>query len=539
MAKPRLLWAYDHPTGRYQEVRLWLDAGAEVIVALGDPASRAFDANYHNEVDPLYPDWRPSVTLASDVVERIRRISLFAREGALSLTEAALLNAHVDGIILASDVAVVDGLAARYSGRIFYRQNGAHALEEFARKLEALQHVRHRHGPRVRYVPALKRLLPVTDSLVGSEHLMLPVWVDAERLTARWQGASSRPYVATAISYIGREAYFTAQYRSFAAAAAAHAFVVLGKNDRRAGETRETHILGALSTPQLHAVMASARLFVDPGSIPEHLIFPPLEAMAMGVPVLFTATSALAEIAREHGTTNAELDALGNVGSFDDLGPALDDKMYDISGLEALAARQKDFFMSRAFARPNALAAARLALAAMPLRKPRWQARNSLELAVIRTLPFPLRSSASGGMHADALLPGAQCHPQAIKATTGRIVPTSDGRLVRSVRPLRDRRGFLAIDYLPPLDVGSYRLIFRFAAPPPEGAVTGEIGEWRDGCYVPAWRATRVGGNGGVAAVTFVVDDTTQGWLREVRLFWHGKWPVDLASLSIDQITQP
>ena len=103
----RLFWAYDHPTARYQEVNLFIDSGLEVVVGLGDPSTLRFDKSYHDETDPLYPDWRSSLTLPSSIVERLRRIDLFRNSGHVSPENAELINSLIDIMIIPADAPVI------------------------------------------------------------------------------------------------------------------------------------------------------------------------------------------------------------------------------------------------------------------------------------------------------------------------------------------------------------------------------------------------------------------------------------------------
>ena len=70
------------------------------------------------------------------------------------------------------------------------------------------------------------------------------------------------------------------------------------------------HVTGYLSQTDLVGVYRQADLLVYP-SIGEGFGFPPLEAMALGIPVLVSATSALGEIYRDAALTVNPADVRG------------------------------------------------------------------------------------------------------------------------------------------------------------------------------------------------------------------------------------
>ena len=541
MTPPRVLWCYDHPTARYQEVRLLIDAGAEVVVSLGDPATVQFDHDYHNEMHPLYPDWRATCTLPSDIVERIRRVSLVGREGRLTVAEAALLNAAVDLIVLPSDPVVMGNLLARFKGALLYRQNGTTNLAEFHNKMAAAERLAKRYPSQFFYAPGLASLLPESCPNLRANSVPLAVWVDPERLNTRWQGQKSQTYVTTAISYIAEDAHFRSQYEAFRGAVGAHAFLVLGKNRRQAGSTDE-HILGALDSGTLYRTMAQGRAFVDAGTSPEHLIFPPLEAMSMGIPVLFARASALAAVARASGVKEADLGGLGCFGDLSSLESTLTALLPNFDQLEVLAARQTEF-LEAAFSRADALAILKRFVHSLPVSRREhgpvgWLRRHLSQLASadMRLLPMPDRASVTGRLA--RLLPGEQISAVALKGNTGRLVRTAGGQLVRIVKPLRDRRGCLVIDFLPQLEPARYRILANLTVAGGAGGNEAaiEVGEWSGGRYLPG--AGSAATDGERLTLTCILDVTpvSAGNLRELRVTWRGMAQVELRSVSLEEI---
>jgi alpha-1,3-rhamnosyl/mannosyltransferase len=96
------------------------------------------------------------------------------------------------------------------------------------------------------------------------------------------------------------------------------------------------HLSGFVSEEDLPALIASARLFVYP-SLREGFGFPPLEAMACGVPVVATRTSSLSE----------NLEGAAELVPIDDVG-ALRDAMHRALHDESLRMRLRARGLERA-----------------------------------------------------------------------------------------------------------------------------------------------------------------------------------------------
>jgi hypothetical protein len=353
---PRILWAYDHPTGRYQEINLLMEAGFEVVMSLGK-ASKGSEY-LHNEMHHLYPQWRSSCTLASHLVEQIRAVDLQQTDYSKPAQETIdLINAHIDAIILNDNIQKITEIMRWFKGVFIYRINGFYDMktqENVWFELNAMLTKNPAWQGRFFYCPALKGLVPEQYPLVVSHQFMINVWVAPERMFSHWAMADSAPAVVTAISYMDQQPYFKQQYTRLQAAMKALPLIVIGKNRKR------KNIAGMLSDEDFYGTIANARIFVEAGDCPEHLIFPPLEAIAMGVPILFHVNNALAQEARDYGYTDAQLKEVGMFDSFQEINVFIEQRHQDIECLTELAAKQRQFFLTNLFGYAKALEGARL-----------------------------------------------------------------------------------------------------------------------------------------------------------------------------------
>src|ERR1700733_14589322 len=94
----RILWTYEHPTSRLEDMMLYPEAGFEIVPTLTEVTTSWVDNRYHDESHHLYPRWRSYVTLPVNVTEKIRRMDFWGRDFDLDGQEAALVNRHFDAI---------------------------------------------------------------------------------------------------------------------------------------------------------------------------------------------------------------------------------------------------------------------------------------------------------------------------------------------------------------------------------------------------------------------------------------------------------
>jgi hypothetical protein len=538
----RLLWAYDHPTTRYQEVNLFTDAGMEVVVSLGDLGAQRFDRDYHDETHPLYPDWRSSLTLPASVVERLRRISLVAREGRVDPDDATLINRYVDVIVIPADPAVVDNIMAWFGGHLLWRVMGAPDYNQLLAKLDELEEVARRHPGRLRLSPGLKSMIPHAAPTLRSDFVYMNAWVSPERMHHFWAGADSRPVVTSAISYIEKYPVFAGQFRNLRNSLQSRSLEVVGKNDKRAAACSDPSIIGPLSTQALHRTIATSRLFVDASVTPEHLIWPPLEAMSMGVPVLFARWSALTAAALDDGYSEAALADAGMLADFEAIDRFISPSFDDIPLLEAIAERQRAIFLQGCFARDKAML--NFVRFAKEVTAGRLRQTDALTPEAIvedgarlrrRAGEPPIQRSISQLDGNTLARLGVLIRPSQVTADTGRLLADTTGHEVRRVREGKEGAGFLIKDFMPDLDPGAYRLRVAFVVRKGSGIVAKlAVGGFFPDGYREEGSEIRVSGPGHVEAeIGFAISPTDFGTAREVRLHWYGAGDIEFQWLRL------
>ena len=501
-----------------------MDAGAEVVVLLGDVPMKSIDGDYHNELHALYPDWRASVTLPSDLVERLRRAPINTRPDTIDHTARLLINQAVDVIVTPADAANLASILTWFEGLILYRINGIVNREQFNYNITAIEKTAAIRPNQFYAAPGLKILLPDHCQTLRQNEVFLPVWVDSERTPFRWSMTDSSPYIATGISYIDFHPHFRNQYTSFRDAFCHRAYVIVGKNDRRSPFCDDPGILGGVSSNDLYSTIANARAFVDAGDMHEHLVFPPIEAMAMGVPTFFTSQSALARILADEGVDEARLADLGCATDFRALDRRLEAEFDDPVALSALVERQQEVFVRQAFSRGRSLANFCRFLEKAQENMTRRGVDDHLisSYAAARLSPMPARSANAGSM------PGSfgearvlRLSPSQLRGDVGEVVRDASGQLIRRLRRDLHEEGHIIMEYLPRLDPGRYTAKLHVGhelhAPP---ALTASIGEWDDGVFTEISMALDHIGGATQLFCSFVISPERMGHVREIRSYW-------------------
>jgi hypothetical protein len=536
----RLLWAYDHPTTRYQEVNLFIDSGVEVVVSLGDPSTLRHDKSYHDETHALYPDWRASLTLPASIVERIRRIDLFRNSGHVSSEHAELINSLIDIMIIPADAPVIANIMSWYKGHLLYRLMGAPNLKMMQSNLVAIGEIAARSNGRLWLGPGLKNLIPWSDPILSRDFVTINAWVSPERMHHSWTGANSAPEAATAISYIDNHPFFQEQFATLKGALNRYPFIVLGKNDKRSPRCVDAEIIGTLPTEDLHTRIANARVFIDSATVPEHLIWPPMEAMAMGVPTLYTRWSGLAAAGFDDGNDEDALSTLGMFDDFDAIDRYLAEHGNDIDTLAALAERQKAAFIDSVFSRDKARAAFEVYRDHIGANSTRDREAISPDMLAklaqrVRRQPLvPPTQGSLGRLDGPSLVRTQRLiRPAEMRARTGQLLLDGGGQFVRRCVPGHDEHGAAILEVLPDLPAGHH--VVDVALNVVEGA--GHVAKLYlktlgQGDPIVQEVGMECKGPGFIQrSISFAVAPGSEGVVRELILIWHGEVTMDLLTL--------
>jgi hypothetical protein len=163
------------------------------------------------------------------------------------------------------------------------------------------------------FCPALPYQGLVEDPRLSRSETYWPACVTASRLGHRWLGAASEAYACETISLIER--YRRPVYEQYIGNFGVLPLRILGQNEV-GGPEHDPRVVGTLADDAYYQAIASSRLMLYAGlGTKYHLHYHALEALAMGVPLVFFDSSALAHICLFAGHDRRGLRDLGMCGS--------------------------------------------------------------------------------------------------------------------------------------------------------------------------------------------------------------------------------
>lgn len=311
-ARLRVLWLFRHRTARYEEVSSLLRAGVEVVPIAGAFADFPNALELPEGSDPWYPTWRDSCTVPGDDLRVLREHDWYANPGRIPAEVLRSLEKWIDVVWVGTFSRIALGLLRRYRGHVVLRPYGGYpytgSLGAWPRRMAALELFA--ASERYLFCPALPYQYLVEDPRLTRNEVFLPACVSPGRLRHRWSAEASSPVVCEAISLIER--YRSAVYADFLADFGALPLRILGQNRPGGPSGADPRVVGTLDDDAYHAGLASSRLMLYRGLASKyHLHYHALEALMMGVPVLFFPSSALAHLALFAGLRRDELRRAG------------------------------------------------------------------------------------------------------------------------------------------------------------------------------------------------------------------------------------
>lgn len=279
-----ILWTYDHPTARDQEMILFKSVGSAVIPVF---TGVNFYPGYNDETHEDYPDWRSNVSIPLNCVELIRRNFDLAR---LTPDIRHLINKYIDVIFINCEPEELQQLLGWYKGKVLLRCNGGPnigALDwQTSGWVKAI--IDCKAAKRVTYMPGHETLFieKFRDAGIGLQ--LQNVYVKVGRFRGLSYSPKNTNRISCAISYLEFHDYFREHFENVVEASSKIDLKidVFGKN-KKPQVVGDVEVKGHLEHELMWSSLLSNKVFVDVGQNPMHTIFPPLEAMMLGMPVLF------------------------------------------------------------------------------------------------------------------------------------------------------------------------------------------------------------------------------------------------------------
>lgn len=530
----RVLWTYEHPTARFQEMMLFPEAGIEVVPTYTPLQTGWLDSGYHDESHPMYPPWRNYCSMPVNTVERIRRSRLWERDFRIDPGEARLINENFSAIFINCSPGTLANIFEWFRGKILFRCNGGPnraLLESDARAWVETA----RQAGRTRdfiYLPSLHKLVAPEMAQFGVRRILFPVYVDQSRVPGGWAGKGSHT-IATAISYLDFHEHFQRQLAELARAYAKAPLdiQVFGKNKIVETPARNVRVIGGLpKSEDFWSRIFDCAAFVDAGQDPTHNIFPPLEAAFKGMPVFWCKDNGNVQAIADSVPGVALDERIGVLQSHDDIAEYLPTICEDPARLAAVNQAQAALLRD-IFARETAVGAC---------RQIRDELLSPMDRILGRTpapLKSPVRRETASLKH--LLVPAAGKTATVFAALNVRHGDVDDesAAVVCRAQPGALAEHSVLVDYLPPLGPGAYDLEidYRFEGGP-RGAPVGRIeaGAWARGTEWTSKTVTMSDPKG--TSVRLEVDETSRHWQHEVRISAYSNVSVRFLRIAVSPV---
>ncbi|HSW94127.1 MAG TPA: FkbM family methyltransferase [Gammaproteobacteria bacterium] len=306
--KLRILYGASHRVLRFEEVPLFIEAGFEVIpVKAHWEIFRIQEPGADDPAHPLYPNWRETCTIPNAVIEKIQAIDILkyqdlnAGSGRVSPHDAALLNEWIDIIYIPNLLPPVPRVLSWFKGLTLFRVYGEGKImtyDEWAANSGANLNLLRIYDARYATMLMLYTLNgPEHRSILGTNVFHVGPSVTRSRVTGQWKGDTSSRICNTSLSYIYENPHWTDIYHEFCEVFKDIPLRILGKNNKSHEVLkRDNRVTGIIKNDKAYLdILTDCRCLIDPGTSPFHTHYAPLEAIIMGIPVIFMESSGMAQ----------------------------------------------------------------------------------------------------------------------------------------------------------------------------------------------------------------------------------------------------
>ncbi len=278
----RVAWLISHTTLRDAEIPLLRQLGYEV---------------YTNKVLPTGEDyrsgsadfsWDDDSTLPTDVLQAMNACNFYQSE--LSHEMTCILEAYFGTVISAAYGLLLRQLVKTYRGRILIRAFGLEAPRTYGEYFghfaedwmwKRLWQISHRFWIAACY----EQIPPHEPALLNHNSVILPVALPARtlRMSKQWVGSDRRVFFVCPSIHSAAE-YYGVIYERFRELYGDLPYLVGGA---QSVPVDDPNVTGFLTEEQFHHILADLRVMYYHSREPRHIHYHPLEAIAVGMPVVY------------------------------------------------------------------------------------------------------------------------------------------------------------------------------------------------------------------------------------------------------------
>lgn len=335
----RMFWACTHRTLRATELPILEQAGFRVV---------AEQLNYEvlNYIDSAdYLDFKSKRVPGMSRQHQLyaERSRLYQRLGQLENQEKKFFNEHFDVIYCPTSLTIACSVAAWFRGTVVYRHFGSHF------NLQSLNAQIDNCAPelvsQIIYCPIFDSLAKLPEAARFLAVKTLHASSSFDDINRSWDFDKSEKRISLTINEIGTSDSSREELRPFLGSRLSPRIKVYGKNDVSCVSNdvkQKLAIAGLLPRAEYLQQWLRSRLFVYWRQNPFHMHYTPLEAIAAGMPVLFSYDTPLAKENEYRGMSAQRLNELGACENFQELETRADQLFNNRQALESLSERQAE-----------------------------------------------------------------------------------------------------------------------------------------------------------------------------------------------------
>ncbi len=294
---PRMYFACTHVTLRATEVPVWLEVGVEVIPEEVDTAPlNLFEALRYDDLDrhEVLRQCAAASTLPAEAYRAVRRCRLRQRQGELSAEERQFFNRHIDIIYVATDLALAVAIKRWFKGEVIFRYFGAFENLRTLSDMVAEHEAEHLSG--IVCLPIFNSLYEMGIERTFARSATVHGFVSKAALPARWLGVRTNQSAAVVMNHLVNNSVQTEMLTRIVPLAKRVPISILGKNDQSKVPPHIAaafDVKGLLKRSEFLEAFAGSRFLLHPHAERHHNHYSNLEAVAMGIPVLFRTANPL------------------------------------------------------------------------------------------------------------------------------------------------------------------------------------------------------------------------------------------------------
>jgi GNAT superfamily N-acetyltransferase len=288
-SKKNILYILNHKTLTHFEVPILINQGYGVLINKTYKSLNVMNSVTSNEDNYFYDNF---LNLTHQNIKILNEIDWFDNDQVLNNEILEILNHNFSAIIitLLTEKQLLLQLVRNFKGKIYYRFFGREAELKYSDCIRNEVKIE----KKVKYIFSYDEIYNFDDRSVFHKEnsFVVPLGICNNFIT-KYINIYEPKYngICFICSKINACPYYTKIYNEFIRNFSELNYIILGKNN----VTNNERIINGLSDNDFYKKMASSKLLYYHGKEPRHLHYHPIEAIIMGIPVIFHAESLLSK----------------------------------------------------------------------------------------------------------------------------------------------------------------------------------------------------------------------------------------------------